>query len=158
MDRSIVSRLMKPLVEMALVEARPDELDGRVVRYGLSALGRARVASAIANKDNAYRRRLQGWSDEDLATLAELLRKTCARPGRRRARHAGPLARSGADQDLSSARRARPWRHKRRRRPGRARRTIALRRLWASIATACRHGRVGPKARPEGAESSGPAS
>jgi DNA-binding MarR family transcriptional regulator len=58
-----------------VVEARPDERDGRVVRFGLSALGRTRVASVIANKDNAYMGRRQGWSDEDLVTLTDLLRR-----------------------------------------------------------------------------------
>jgi DNA-binding MarR family transcriptional regulator len=75
MDRSATSRLTARLVELGLVEARPDPLDGRGSVLALTQRGRKKVGRAILHKSDAFRRRIDHWNDAELELLARLLRR-----------------------------------------------------------------------------------
>jgi DNA-binding MarR family transcriptional regulator len=75
MDRSATSRLTARLVELGLVEARPDPLDGRGSVLTLTQRGRKKVGRAILHKSDAFRQRIDHWNDAELELLARLLRR-----------------------------------------------------------------------------------
>lgn len=75
MDRSATSRLTARLVELELVEARPDPLDGRGTVLNLTQRGRRKIRQAILHKGDAFRQRVDDWSDAELEQLARLLRR-----------------------------------------------------------------------------------
>jgi len=75
MDRSATSRLTARLIHLGLVEAQPDPSDGRGTLLNVSHQGRARIRQAIAHKGDDFRQRIDGWNDEDLEQLTQLLRR-----------------------------------------------------------------------------------
>ncbi|MBK5417892.1 MarR family winged helix-turn-helix transcriptional regulator [Pseudomonas sp. TH31] len=75
MDRSATSRLTARLIDLELVEARPDPLDGRGTILSLSRRGRKKIRQAILHKGDVFRQRIDDWSDVDLEQLTQLLRR-----------------------------------------------------------------------------------
>jgi len=75
MDRSATSRLTARLIHLGLVEAHPDPSDGRGTLLNLSHQGRTRIRHAIVHKGDVFRQRIDGWNDEDLEHLTQLLRR-----------------------------------------------------------------------------------
>jgi DNA-binding MarR family transcriptional regulator len=75
MDRSATSRLTARLVDLGMIEARPDPSDGRGVVLKLTDRGRKRVSQALVRKGDVFRQRIDGWHDADLELLADLLRR-----------------------------------------------------------------------------------
>lgn len=75
MDRSATSRLTSRLLELGLIRARPDPLDGRGVVLELTDRGRTKVNQSSAGKDDAFRQRISNFSDAEIELLAGLLRR-----------------------------------------------------------------------------------
>ena len=75
MDRSATSRLTARLVDLGLVEARPDPSDGRGTVLSLTQRGRRKIRHAILHKSDAFRQRIDDWSDVELEQLERLLRR-----------------------------------------------------------------------------------
>ncbi|WP_207906751.1 MarR family winged helix-turn-helix transcriptional regulator [Luteibacter rhizovicinus] len=82
MDRSATSRLTSRLIELGLVEARPDPDDGRGVVLDLTDLGRRNIDQAIARKGDVFHRKIEGWSHVDLEQFTACLRRFNAMPKR----------------------------------------------------------------------------
>ncbi|WP_342248957.1 MarR family winged helix-turn-helix transcriptional regulator [Sphingomonas sp. OTU376] len=75
MDRSATSRLVRQLKQAGLLAACPGDADKRAVFLSLTQEGSSRMRSAIAHKGMAFRERLEGWSEADLALFTSLLRR-----------------------------------------------------------------------------------
>jgi DNA-binding MarR family transcriptional regulator len=75
MDRSATSRLTARLIEIGLVEARPDPADGRGVVLDLTNFGRKSIDRANARKRDVFLQKIETWSDADLELLTALLRR-----------------------------------------------------------------------------------
>lgn len=75
MDRSASSRLTKRLIEVGFLKGLPDPDDGRGTVLHLTALGRERVGAATHAKADEYLARIEGWPDDDLVALIQLLGK-----------------------------------------------------------------------------------
>lgn len=75
MDKSAVSRLIRDLKEVGLLQAAPDPDDRRATVLSITPLGEARLSEVFEQKGLAFRKRTEGWNAEDLATFAELLRR-----------------------------------------------------------------------------------
>jgi DNA-binding MarR family transcriptional regulator len=75
MDRSATSRLTAGLINLGLVEARPDPADGRGVVLDLTDLGRKSIDRAITRKGDIFRQKIENWSSADLERFAALLRR-----------------------------------------------------------------------------------
>ena len=73
MDKSAVSRHIKELRELGLVEAVRDADDARVVWVSPSAAGRVRIAEVFAGQQRRLRAQLEPWPEDDVARFAELL-------------------------------------------------------------------------------------
>jgi DNA-binding MarR family transcriptional regulator len=73
MDRSATSRLTARLIDLGLVEGRPDPADGRGVVLELTDLGRKSIERAITRKGDVFRQKIEPWSDTDLELFAALL-------------------------------------------------------------------------------------
>lgn len=73
MDRSVVSRLLKELRYLGLLDTARDSGDRRGIVAALSEAAQAKVAEAIVIKGALYKARLREWSDEELRTLADLI-------------------------------------------------------------------------------------
>ncbi|ALD11831.1 MarR family winged helix-turn-helix transcriptional regulator [Clavibacter capsici] len=72
-DRSVVSRQLRQLQELGLVEVRTDAQDGRVRVVALTATGRAGVEADDAQGGSRLIRGLGHWSRADLAAFAGYL-------------------------------------------------------------------------------------
>ncbi|MEK1897692.1 MAG: MarR family winged helix-turn-helix transcriptional regulator [Rhizobium sp.] len=75
MDKSAVSRLLKSLCDLGLVQSGIDVDDRRSMIYRLTEEGRTRVEASIADKADAFYSRIKEWSDSELSQFAGLLRK-----------------------------------------------------------------------------------
>lgn len=73
LDASTVSRQIRHLVDVGIVERQQDPADGRAQLVSLSPEGERRVAEAKARRLAIVSDRLAGWSPDDVSTLAELL-------------------------------------------------------------------------------------
>lgn len=80
MDRSVVSRLMKQLGQLGLVEVHSAKEDGRSVVCGLTRNGREKLAKATVHKGKLFEMRLREWPEADLRELTRLLRRINCRP------------------------------------------------------------------------------
>lgn len=75
MDRSATTRLTKQLIGLGIVEAMPNQTDGRSVLLALTTAGHRKAEEATLRKGAEFYRRIEGWSDADLVQLTELLRR-----------------------------------------------------------------------------------
>lgn len=88
LDKSTVSRQVASLVGLGLVDRSADPDDGRAQVLTPSAEGAARLAQIRTARRERWEADLGDWPAEDVATLADLLRRL-NRMGEARAREAG---------------------------------------------------------------------
>ncbi|WP_395244326.1 MarR family winged helix-turn-helix transcriptional regulator [Agromyces sp. MMS24-K17] len=74
MDKSAVSRQVRQLEELGLVESRADERDGRARVLVATPLARDRIAEVRATNQARLRGALEGRGVEELLVLADVLR------------------------------------------------------------------------------------
>lgn len=70
MDKGGVSRQAQALVDMGLVERKPDPEDRRAVLLDASEEGRRRLEEMRRSRQDRFDERLADWSDDDLASFA----------------------------------------------------------------------------------------
>ncbi|MGY3445777.1 DNA-binding MarR family transcriptional regulator [Bradyrhizobium sp. USDA 4473] len=85
-DHSTVSRQIAKLVQLGLMERQPRQTDGRQRDLRPTASGRAMARQIDEARERLARRALSGWSEREIADLAQSLR-----------RYADALATSRAD-------------------------------------------------------------
>ena len=73
MDTGGVSRQVQTLVDLGLVERRPDVEDRRAVLLDATDEGRERLATVSRHRSDRFDERLSGWSDAELAGFARQL-------------------------------------------------------------------------------------
>lgn len=73
MDKGGVSRQVQALVDLGLVERKPDPEDRRAILLDASEEGRARLDEMSRQRRDRFDERLADWSDEELATFARQL-------------------------------------------------------------------------------------
>ncbi|WP_436535344.1 MarR family winged helix-turn-helix transcriptional regulator [Actinoplanes sp. HUAS TT8] len=71
--KATITRQLKPLEALGLIERLPDPDDGRAHLVALTAEGSRRMAEAREARSRRLRARLDSWPDEDVRTLAALL-------------------------------------------------------------------------------------
>ena len=72
-DKSIISRQARALIDLGLIATQADDDDGRVKYFALTPLAVAKLAEVRANKTTRVLSRLHNWPAEDLTRFAELL-------------------------------------------------------------------------------------
>jgi DNA-binding MarR family transcriptional regulator len=95
-DRSVVSRQLRQLQDLGLVEVGADAQDGRVRVLALTAAGRAGVEADDAQGGSRLIRGLGGWSRADLDAFAGYLARLNAGADAGAAMAAGPGSAPGA--------------------------------------------------------------
>ena len=73
MDKGGVSRQVQTLVDLGLVERKPDADDRRAILLDATSEGRKRLEEMGRSRSDRFDERLAGWSDEDLAGFAAQL-------------------------------------------------------------------------------------
>lgn len=73
MDKGGVSRQVQSLVDLGLVERRPDAEDRRAILLDATDEGRTRLETMARNRSDRFDERLSAWSDADIATFADKL-------------------------------------------------------------------------------------
>ena len=73
-DKSAVSRQLRQLEELGLVESRPDPVDRRARVLAVTDLARERIAAARSDREARLGARLDAWSADDLELVSALLR------------------------------------------------------------------------------------
>ena len=73
MDKGGVSRQVQALVDLGLVERKPDAEDRRAILLDATDEGRERLETMSRHRSDRFDQRLADWSDEDLATFARQL-------------------------------------------------------------------------------------
>lgn len=73
MDKGGVSRQVQSLVDLGLVERRPDAEDRRAILLDATDEGRTRLETMARSRSDRFDERLSAWSDADIATFAEQL-------------------------------------------------------------------------------------
>ncbi|MFD7712876.1 MarR family winged helix-turn-helix transcriptional regulator [Streptomyces sp. NPDC059785] len=73
LDKSTVSRQVSALERAGLIGRRLDPEDHRVQVLDLTEAGRAILAQVTVSRREAFRERLDGWPEEDLARFAGYL-------------------------------------------------------------------------------------
>lgn len=73
LDKGAVSRQVQQLVDLGLVDRRPDPDDGRAQIVGVTAEGARRAAAVASARRERLDERLGDWSDADLADLVAKL-------------------------------------------------------------------------------------
>jgi DNA-binding MarR family transcriptional regulator len=73
MDKSAVSRQVRALRDLGLIESEPDPEDGRSARLRVSDHGRASLEAVGTITRAEFRSRFADWSDDDLSTFEHLL-------------------------------------------------------------------------------------
>lgn len=74
-DRSVLSRQLHQLLQLGLVQRRPDPLDGRAAVISITDDARERLQRVTSEARDSFRDRLAGWRDDELDELARLLAK-----------------------------------------------------------------------------------
>lgn len=74
-DKGAMSRHVQHLVDLGLVERRPDPDDGRALLLVATPDGQHRFGEVDAARRATFDRRFDDWTDDDLTTLAGLLRR-----------------------------------------------------------------------------------
>lgn len=72
-DRSQISRMLRELESLELIERRPDPDDGRSSVIAATPVGRQRLAASRAEGSEQLRRALAEWDVDDIRTLRRLL-------------------------------------------------------------------------------------
>lgn len=75
MDKSVISRQVSRLRELGLIEARPDDVDRRVMRLTPSTSAEQTIESLRSKTAHAYHERFTDWNTGDLYTLNTLLHR-----------------------------------------------------------------------------------
>ena len=70
MDKGGVSRQVQTLVDLGLVERRPDAEDRRAILLDATDEGRERLAAVSRSRSDRFDRRLGDWSDAELSEFA----------------------------------------------------------------------------------------
>ncbi len=70
MDKGGVSRQVQTLVDLGLVERRPDAEDRRAILLDATDEGRRRLEAMSRSRSDRFDQRLAGWSDAELAAFA----------------------------------------------------------------------------------------
>lgn len=73
MDKGGVSRQVQSLVDLGLVERRPDAEDRRAILLDATAEGRRRLEAMSRSRSDRFDQRLGGWSDAELSAFAAQL-------------------------------------------------------------------------------------
>ncbi|MDF6043638.1 MarR family winged helix-turn-helix transcriptional regulator [Streptomyces sp. JH14] len=73
LDKSTVSRQIRTLEKLGLVERHPDPADHRIQVLHPTEAGTRALASTQASRRTAYQERLAEWTSDDLARFAEYL-------------------------------------------------------------------------------------
>jgi DNA-binding MarR family transcriptional regulator len=73
MDKAAVSRQVRHLIDLGLVERSPDPRDGRASVLAATSDARARVATVSQARTERLDSRLASWSRDDLSELVGLL-------------------------------------------------------------------------------------
>ena len=73
MDKGGVSRQVQALVDLGLVERRPDPEDRRAVLLDATEEGRQRLAAVSRSRSDRFDQRLGDWSDAELSAFAARL-------------------------------------------------------------------------------------
>jgi DNA-binding MarR family transcriptional regulator len=73
MDKGAVSRQLRALRELGLVQSDPDPLDGRATLVQLTEEGRARLERIREAARQRFYGRIENWSDKDLRAFAAML-------------------------------------------------------------------------------------
>ena len=73
MDKGGVSRQVQTLVDLGLVERRPDVEDRRAILLDATDEGRARLAAVSRSRSDRFDERLSDWSDDQLSAFAAQL-------------------------------------------------------------------------------------
>jgi len=74
-DRSIISRQVKQLEELGLVELRVDANDGRARFIVVTPIALERMASAVGPGQTLMHSALEGWPEADLHQFANYLKR-----------------------------------------------------------------------------------
>ena len=72
-DKGAVSRQVQHLVDLGLLERRPDPVDGRASILDITAEGLRRHAEVNGSRRRFLEERLTDWDDEELAGFADLM-------------------------------------------------------------------------------------
>lgn len=72
-DKSVISRQVRALEDLKLLELQPDPADGRVRILALTQFGAEELHRARAKDQALVQSRLSSWTTEDLHQLASLL-------------------------------------------------------------------------------------
>lgn len=80
MDKSAVSRHLKELRELGLVDTRRDDQDARVMWLTATPLARTRLAAVIETQQGRIREALGTWEPEDVERFARLLARFSGGP------------------------------------------------------------------------------
>lgn len=75
LDKGAVSRQVQHLFDLGLLEGSPDPDDGRATLLNVTEEGSRRLAAISSRRLGLYQGRLADWSDEDLTTFAQGLRR-----------------------------------------------------------------------------------
>jgi DNA-binding MarR family transcriptional regulator len=78
LDKSTMSRQVTALTKLGLVRRRPDPDDGRAFLLELSDEGEQQLAELSRQRHDAWLERLDDWSTEEIASLADGLTKLAA--------------------------------------------------------------------------------
>lgn len=71
--KATISRQLKVLEDLRLIERRPDPADGRAHLLALTGEGSQRLNAVGSARSAHFRERLSSWPEEDVHTLATLL-------------------------------------------------------------------------------------
>jgi DNA-binding MarR family transcriptional regulator len=71
--KATISRQLKVLEDLKLIERRPDPADGRAHLLALTAEGRDRMDAVRSARRRRLHTSLNNWPEEDIGTLATLL-------------------------------------------------------------------------------------
>lgn len=88
--KATMSRQLKVLEQLGLIERRPDPDDRRAHLFDLTAEGRCRMDTVSAARQERFHRLLAAWPEEDVRVLATMLARfnvlteTAAKPSRSR--------------------------------------------------------------------------
>lgn len=71
MDKGGVSRQVQTLVDLGLVERRPDPQDRRAILVDATDVGRQRLEEISRRRSDRFDERLSTWSDAELSAFAD---------------------------------------------------------------------------------------
>jgi DNA-binding MarR family transcriptional regulator len=74
-DRSIISRQVKQLEELGLVELRVDENDGRARFIVVTPMAQERLAAVVGTGQTLLHGALEGWPEADLHQFAAYIKR-----------------------------------------------------------------------------------